>query len=136
MNCPVCKNEPMVVLELKGVEIDYCLKCKGIWLDKGELELLLEGFESSRDVLTSFDLDKKSKEKKRKCPICLKKMEKVLCGRDKKVLIDRCPKGDGLWFDGGELETIISMGVVDKNNKVLELFNDMFGVGWNKGGSF
>ena len=65
MNCPVCKNEPMVVLELRGVEIDYCLKCKGIWLDKGELELLLEGFESSRDVLTSFDLDKKSKEKKK-----------------------------------------------------------------------
>ena len=41
MNCPVCKN-PMVVLELDQIEIDHCLHCGGIWLDAGELELLLE----------------------------------------------------------------------------------------------
>jgi Zn-finger nucleic acid-binding protein len=33
----------MIILELDKVEIDHCLLCGGIWLDEGELELLLEG---------------------------------------------------------------------------------------------
>ena len=41
MDCPVCKNA-MITLELEEVEIDYCTDCGGIWLDSGELELLLE----------------------------------------------------------------------------------------------
>ncbi len=40
MDCPVCKNA-MITLELQEVEIDYCIDCGGIWLDAGELELLL-----------------------------------------------------------------------------------------------
>ena len=41
MECMVCQ-EPMIVLELDDIEIDYCVICAGIWLDAGELELLLE----------------------------------------------------------------------------------------------
>jgi len=40
MDCPVCKNA-MITLELEEVEIDHCTNCGGIWLDAGELELLL-----------------------------------------------------------------------------------------------
>ena len=40
MDCPVCKNA-MITLELEQVEVDHCLECRGIWLDAGELELLL-----------------------------------------------------------------------------------------------
>ena len=39
--CPVCR-EPMVALQLEGVEIDHCLACRGTWLDAGELEQLAE----------------------------------------------------------------------------------------------
>lgn len=49
MNCPVCKNA-MIVLELREVEIDYCLVCKGIWLDKGELERLLGNVQKAKEV--------------------------------------------------------------------------------------
>ena len=41
MKCPVCK-EPTIVLELDEIEIDYCTSCGGIWLDAGELDLLIE----------------------------------------------------------------------------------------------
>ena len=41
MDCPVCKESAMVTLELNDVEIDYCMQCEGIWLDAGELEILL-----------------------------------------------------------------------------------------------
>ena len=118
MHCPLCR-EPMVVLELSEVEIDHCLSCGGIWLDSGELELLLEESEERDNFLCSFQKDKKNKEKKRKCPICLKKMDKVLCGIDQKVLIDNCRGEHGLWFDAGELEEVIKMGSFDKENKVL-----------------
>ncbi len=42
MKCPVCKDVKLVMSEKKWVEIDYCPDCRGIWLDKGELEKLIE----------------------------------------------------------------------------------------------
>jgi len=117
----------MIVLELNEVEIDHCIACGGIWLDAGELELLLEGAEQKDKLLSSFKVDKSSKEKRRKCPICLRRMEKVLCGTQKTVRIDRCRKNDGLWFDRGELHDIVKEGHFDEDNKVLTLLNDMFG---------
>ncbi|MEW6256038.1 MAG: zf-TFIIB domain-containing protein [Pseudomonadota bacterium] len=41
MPCPVCKV-PLVMSERQGVEIDYCPQCRGIWLDRGELDKILE----------------------------------------------------------------------------------------------
>jgi hypothetical protein len=117
----------MIVLELNEIEIDHCLVCEGIWLDAGELELLLGSAQERDAVLNSFQVDNKTKEKKRRCPICLKKMEKILCGKDKKILIDRCRNNDGIWFDKGELYQIIEMGSLDKDNKVLNMLKDMFG---------
>ena len=133
MNCPVCK-EPMVVLELEQVEIDYCLECSGIWLDAGELELLLESGAAKDEVLDSFISDNETKEKRISCPICLRKMVKVLCGKDKKVLIDKCRRNDGLWFDKNELYQILDLGGLGKDNKILKLLKDMLKWHLNKGG--
>ncbi len=41
MDCPLCKLN-LQLAERQGVEIDYCPKCRGIWLDRGELEKLIE----------------------------------------------------------------------------------------------
>jgi len=126
MNCPVCVKEPMVVLELDGVEIDYCLSCKGIWLDAGELELLLESSTEKDRVLESFTSDLTCSEQKRRCPIGGKKMDKIRCGSDRSVTIDKCSVNHGLWFDRGELFTLIKMGSADEHTKVLTMLKDMF----------
>ncbi len=42
MKCPVCKDVTLLMSEKKGVEIDYCPECRGIWLDRGELEKIME----------------------------------------------------------------------------------------------
>lgn len=42
MKCPVCKEPNLVISERKGIEIDYCPDCRGIWLDRGELDKILE----------------------------------------------------------------------------------------------
>ena len=41
MLCPLCK-EPLQAAERYGVEIDFCLKCRGVWLDRGELDKVIE----------------------------------------------------------------------------------------------
>ena len=41
MSCPVCRV-PLVMSERQGVEIDYCPQCRGVWLDRGELDKIIE----------------------------------------------------------------------------------------------
>ena len=41
MRCPV-DNETLVMSDRHGVEIDYCPKCRGVWLDRGELDKIVE----------------------------------------------------------------------------------------------
>jgi Zn-finger nucleic acid-binding protein len=129
MNCPVCIENAMITLELNQVEIDYCTSCAGIWLDAGELEVLLGEPEKAKVLLDSFKADAASTEKGRKCPICDKKMDKVIVGSSGSfLLIDKCVRGDGLWLDKGELKTIFEKAQLDKDNKIQGLLNEMFGM--------
>ncbi len=41
MKCPKC-NQTLVMSDRQGVEIDYCPDCRGVWLDRGELDKILE----------------------------------------------------------------------------------------------
>lgn len=42
MNCPTCRDTVLVMSERQGIEIDYCPKCRGVWLDRGKLDKILE----------------------------------------------------------------------------------------------
>jgi len=42
MQCPVCKTVNLVMPERSGIEIDYCPQCRGVWLDRGELDKIIE----------------------------------------------------------------------------------------------
>ncbi len=42
MKCPVCKDVNLLIAERQGVEIDYCPQCRGVWLDRGELDKIIE----------------------------------------------------------------------------------------------
>ena len=41
MKCPTC-NVDLALSDKQGIEIDYCPKCRGIWLDRGELDKIIE----------------------------------------------------------------------------------------------
>ena len=115
-------------MELDEVEIDHCLDCGGIWLDSGQLEMLLDDSNEAKNLLDSFATAEKCSEKPRKCPICMKKMEKITAGTtEPAILLDKCRKEHGLWFDSGELQDIVKSGSFDKENKVNQLLKDMFG---------
>lgn len=42
MQCPVCKDIALVMTERQSIEIDYCPQCRGVWLDRGELDKIIE----------------------------------------------------------------------------------------------
>lgn len=42
MQCPVCETTRLAIAERQGIEIDYCPECRGVWLDRGELDKIIE----------------------------------------------------------------------------------------------
>lgn len=96
MKCPACRV-PMYVAEFRQIELDLCAGCEGVWFDQGELALLL----GDEPALASEPIAA-ADEATRSCPLCDTPMDKVNIGPGRRVLVDRCPRGCGLWFDGAE----------------------------------
>jgi Zn-finger nucleic acid-binding protein len=42
MQCPVCDDQQLAISSREAVEIDYCPQCRGVWLDRGELDKILD----------------------------------------------------------------------------------------------
>ena len=133
MKCPAC-NSLMIVVEHEQIELDYCPDCAGVWFDAGELELLLKTMQLEDSMLSLDSIltspEAKSNEKKRKCPICRKKMKKATVGHDPEVLIDACPRGDGLWFDAGEVGQLVAQASSteksDSQGRVITFLGEVF----------
>ncbi|NLM97795.1 MAG: zf-TFIIB domain-containing protein [Halanaerobiaceae bacterium] len=130
MKCCRCKEE-MIVMELHNIEADYCVDCGGIWLDEGELELLLHGEISYDDLAGKFEREHEIEESTLECPHCGELMEKLLFEAEEKdgkrtITIDQCLKHHGLWFDKGELRDVVNYLVLDEENRIIKLLNDMF----------
>ncbi len=53
MKCPVCVDTLLVISERQAIEIDYCPDCRGVWLDRGELDKIIQ--RSSTKTIQSKD---------------------------------------------------------------------------------
>lgn len=60
MKCPNCK-ETLLMMERNQIEIDYCPSCRGVWLDRGELDKMLEAAQSSSNDQTDNSFGKPGK---------------------------------------------------------------------------
>ena len=49
MNCPRCESNQLIERERDGVQIDVCTGCRGMWLDRGELDKLVARAGAARD---------------------------------------------------------------------------------------
>jgi len=120
----VC-NEPMLICEYSAVELDLCAACHGIWLDAGELELLL-GVDDAESVLNAGRAIG-HEEKPRKCPVCRRRMAKERVGAGHPITYDHCTRGHGIWFDKGELREVLRHGDPgDRTGKVRRWLTDIF----------
>ncbi len=129
MRCPVDKSD-MIVVEHRKIELDFCLRCTGVWFDANELNLLVATLHADRHQMSHMDLltphQARVKESPRKCPVCGRSMDKVWLGKEPRVLIDSCPTGDGLWFDGGELNQVLKQVDLAGNRDILSFLGNAF----------
>ena len=108
MKCPAC-HIPLIVVEHEGIEIDWCMECRGLWFDEGELELL--GEKTGRQ-LEAEDMGRRRGDRvehgDRKCPRCKKRMERLVLdlAGEETIEVDRC-NAHGFWLDRGELGGIL-----------------------------
>ena len=121
--CPAC-GESLVTFELKGIEIDQCQACGGIWLDSGEVDEILE--RAGRSLADLRELVKAGGESsggKRTCVRCRARLGSLLY---RGVDLDRCPYGHGVWFDKGELAAVVKQGG-GPGNAIEAVLGEMFG---------
>lgn len=97
-------------MEHRQIELDYCTKCEGVWFDANELDLLLQSAQLAAPGFGIASLagrpPAQPAARPLKCPICKQGMKEVAVGRPA-INIDVCKQADGIWFDGGELQTLL-----------------------------
>ena len=129
MRCPVDKND-MIVVEHQKIELDFCLRCAGVSFDASELDLFSLDLSRQRGhkcLRRIYWLLKKLREGRTKeMPYLRPENGQGLAGKDPKVLIDSCPTGDGLWFDGGELRQVLQQIDTANPKDVLSFLGNAF----------
>jgi Zn-finger nucleic acid-binding protein len=133
MLCPVC-HKVMIIIESHRIELDYCPGCEGVWFDTSELELFLEAAGLPAADFSPETLLRPPEVKEmphgRKCPICHKKMRAAAIS-EPPIIIDVCQRGQGLWFDGGEVHQLLTQLAAKApsegaSQRVLDFFGDTF----------
>jgi uncharacterized protein len=70
MKCPVCPATELLMTVREGIEIDYCPKCRGVWLDRGELDQIIrrasqatlaEAVDTTREPYRQHDRDERDR---------------------------------------------------------------------------
>lgn len=102
MNCPRCDVE-LAVEQLRGIEVDRCPKCQGMWLDYQELDLV-------EDTVLDQDEAKgtmvfRSWQGELHCPHCRGPLQ-MFYYRGYDLELDFCPQQHGFWLDKGEEERV------------------------------
>lgn len=112
--CPKC-DVALILLEFNGVELDFCDRCEGLWLDNGEIEQIVErtGGRAAQPFLGFVEAGEQEEIdiKTYLCPRCDQALKEIVRpdADGEPLRIDRCPVGDGVWFDKGELQHLLRM---------------------------
>ncbi|CAM3912216.1 zf-TFIIB domain-containing protein [Cohnella lubricantis] len=115
MNCPVCRDTRMREVEKNGVLIDICPSCKGVWLDRGELEKLMTEVREVREDYNRwyYDDDDDDDRRKRQAPYPPRQDSYQDSQRDARY--DH--KSDGSHYGGHKRK---------KKRSVMDMFGDLF----------
>ncbi len=105
MRCPKCSDIEMLAFAFQGIEIDRCTRCDGVWLDKDELDTILERELGAAIEMVSFTSAPQSDDlAPAHCHRCDRAMMDLVGAAD--VRFEWCEGCDGVFFDKGELTVI------------------------------
>jgi Zn-finger nucleic acid-binding protein/ribosomal protein L40E len=110
--CPACAK-PLASAQVGDVEVDECLACGGLWLDRTVFEQLGASRERQGAILGALPAPdqppviKLETVQYRPCPACRQRMNRVNYAKRSGVVLDVC-KAHGIWFDQDELRRILA----------------------------
>ena len=105
MNCPRCNGE-LRVEDYKGVEVDRCPQCQGMWLDYGELDQLEDTVLDRDEIKGTMKYSRF--QGKLLCPKCGEAMQRFNY-RAYNLELDFCEQGHGTWLDAGEEKRVLEL---------------------------
>ena len=113
MDCPAC-GSALRSLDYRGLTLDRCTACKGIWYDEDELGAFLSAYLADHPDLPPAKLTLASAqgarahrtEGERSCPRCSFPLEKHNYSYDSGIILDRCHACGGVWADATETEAL------------------------------
>ena len=108
MNCPKCKTERLAGFTIKGVTVDRCSACGGVWFDAEELSQLLSEEAQHVARLLKGRVNEQADEKKGRCPRDTSQLIRVYSSIDRSVVLDACGECRGVWLDAGEFEKLFA----------------------------
>lgn len=115
LSCPRDQSALTTLEYERGIEVDRCETCAGIWLDEGELEAIQKNTERDyrleldalpNDVGRSITVNEQRNQGPIHCPKCQAEMAAREYGYCSQIIIDVCPEGCGVWLDKGELQAL------------------------------
>lgn len=95
LSCPECTRQ-MIMMRIEGLDIDYCLKCRGFWFDKGEL---LQFTDMESDVPGD---QLRHRDSRFNCPICQQTMLEFQFCQGSNLMVDAC-RDHGVYLEDHEL---------------------------------
>ena len=119
MKCPKC-DVVMETVEYRGISVDRCTSCKGLWFDMLEHEHLkaIEGSESI-DLGKAPEHEGKDDRIPIPCPVCKIELIRMIDRAQPHIWYEACTSCYGVFFDAGEFRDY-------KEKTVLDFFRDLF----------
>jgi len=102
--CPNCKTRTLLKRRTKDhkATIDWCKTCRGVWLDKNELEKLINV------AVPELGIPSDARQVRRPCPLCHKALHSFNYPQTE-TTVEGCRKCHGVWLDVGECRRIKSV---------------------------
>jgi membrane associated rhomboid family serine protease len=109
--CPV-EGTNLERVVFQGIEVDVCRECGGIWFDRGELDDVMREALATPQSVARLDPQagaptKPTPHRELLCPRCRTSMKPEIYGKVSGIELDRCPRCQGRWADGGELSALV-----------------------------
>ena len=115
LSCPRDGNPLETTTYEANIEVDACPTCRGMWLDKGELEAIQEARENDYrkalselpdSVARSINEVAQMETAPIACPKCNAEMDTREYAYCSQIVVDTCPEGCGIWLDAGEIQAL------------------------------
>ena len=107
MNCPDC-NIALTGRKFRGLEVDHCPQCRGLWLDFDEMDLLEDGATRSDILKGAREYARRPGDRPCPHPHCGAPMD-LFNYRAYNLPIEHCPENHGYWLDQGEEERVLDL---------------------------